>query len=72
MTSENCLTVESLYGCPYFFGKLYDEQENEKLLSAVENDQKFLCLLMILKFSDTQNGWCLRIAIYHENIGVKI
>ena len=65
MTSENCLTVESLYGCPYFFGKLYDEH-------VVENDQKFLCLLMILKFSDTQNGWCLRIAIYHENIGVKI
>ena len=35
MTSENCLTVESLYGCHYFFGKLYDEH-------GVENDQKLL------------------------------
>ena len=72
MTSENCLTVESLYGCPYFFGKLYYEQVNENLLSAVENDQTFLCLLLFSKFSDAQNGWCLRVAIYHENTGVKI
>ena len=72
MTSENCLTIESLYGCPYFFGKLCGEQANEKLLSAVENNRKFLCFLLFLKFSDTQNGWCLRIAIYHENTGVKI
>ena len=39
------------------------------VLSAVENDQKYLYFLLFLKFSDTQNGWWLRIAIYHEITG---